>query len=46
MDRYDDINVDLHEVRTDEKEFRQWKGIEEDWMEFNKKSDTNVEGEA
>ena len=46
MDRYDDINVDLHEVSTDEKEFRKWKGLEEDWQEFNKKSDTNVEGEA
>ena len=46
MDRYDDINVDLHEVSTDEKEFRKWKGLEEDWQEFNKKDDNNVEGEA
>ena len=46
MDRYDDINVDLHEVSTDEKEFRKWKGLEEDWQEFNKQDDEDVEGEA
>tara|TARA_B100001029_G_C15056147_1_gene454536 strand:- start:1156 stop:1566 length:411 start_codon:yes stop_codon:yes gene_type:complete len=46
MDRYDDINVDLHEVSTDEKEFRRWKGLEEDWQEFNKQDDNEVEGEA
>ena len=46
MDRYDDINADLHEVSTDEKEFRKWKGLEEDWQEFNKKNDNSVEGEA
>ncbi len=28
--------VDLNEVTTDEEEFRQWDGIEEDWEEFNR----------
>ena len=31
---------DLKEVTTDEEEFRQWDGIEEDWEEFNKKEDS------
>ena len=33
-----DENVDLKEVTTDEESFRKWDGIEEDWEDFNKKS--------
>ena len=29
---------DLNEVTTDEKEFRKWEGLEEDWQEFNRKN--------
>ena len=40
-DRYQRINYDekhdLKEVTTDEEEFREWDGIEEDWQEFNRK---------
>ena len=37
-----DEKHDLKEVTTDEEEFREWDGIEEDWQEFNRKSgDTN-----
>lgn len=36
-----DEDVDLNEVTTDEEEFRQWEGIEEDWEEFNRRQDTN-----
>ena len=32
-----DEKHDLNEVTTDEEEFREWDGIEEDWQEFNKK---------
>ena len=32
-----DEKHDLKEVTTDEEEFREWDGIEEDWQEFNKK---------
>ena len=35
---YDDKH-DLKEVTTDEEEFREWEGIEEDWQEFNRKGD-------
>ncbi len=31
--------VDLNEVTTDEEEFRQWEGIEEDWEEFNRRQE-------
>ncbi len=34
---YVDEKHDLNEVTTDEKEFREWEGIEEDWQEFNRK---------
>jgi len=34
---------DLKEVTTDEEEFRQWDGIEEDWEEFNRKESPNDE---
>ena len=34
---------DLKEVTTDEEEFRQWDGIEEDWEEFNRKESPNEE---
>ena len=33
---------DLKEVTTDEEEFREWDGIEDDWQEFNKKHDDNT----
>ena len=33
-----DENVDLKEVTTDEESFRKWDGIDEDWEDFNKKS--------
>ena len=36
-----DEDVDLNEVNTDEEEFRQWEGIEEDWEEFNRRQDTS-----
>ncbi|MDC1050956.1 hypothetical protein OAQ87_02035 [Candidatus Marinimicrobia bacterium] len=32
-----DESVDLKEVTTDEESFRVWKGIDEDWEDFNKK---------
>ena len=32
---------DLNEVTTDEKEFRKWEGLEEDWQEFNRKNQEN-----
>lgn len=34
-----DEDVDLNEVTTDEEEFRQWEGLEEDWEEFNRRQD-------
>jgi hypothetical protein len=34
---YVDEKHDLNEVTTDEKEFREWEGIEEDWQDFNRK---------
>jgi hypothetical protein len=35
--QYVDAKHDLKEVTTDEEEFREWDGIEEDWQEFNRK---------
>ena len=35
--KYVDSKHDLKEVTTDEEEFREWDGIEEDWQEFNRK---------
>ncbi len=32
-----DEDVDLNEITTDEEQFRQWEGIEEDWEEFNRR---------
>ncbi|UCH09818.1 MAG: hypothetical protein JSU61_11475 [Fidelibacterota bacterium] len=32
-----DEDIELNEVTTDEEEFRQWEGIEEDWEEFNRR---------
>ena len=38
FERYEDsLNVDKN--ITDEKEFREWDGVEEDWQEFNKKNE-------
>lgn len=34
---YIEETPDLKEVTTDEEEFREWEGLEEDWEEFNKK---------
>ena len=34
-----DESADLKEVTTNEEEFREWDGVDEDWEEFNKKSD-------
>ena len=31
--------IELNEVTTDEEEFRQWEGIEEDWEEFNRRQE-------
>ena len=36
-----DEDVELNEVTTDEQEFRQWEGLEDDWEEFNRRQ--NVE---
>lgn len=33
--------IELNEVTTDEQEFRQWEGIEEDWEEFNRRQEIN-----
>tara|TARA_B100001250_G_C19699554_1_gene744134 strand:- start:604 stop:1011 length:408 start_codon:yes stop_codon:yes gene_type:complete len=41
---YDDKH-DLKEVTTNEEEFREWEGIEEDWQEFNKKNTENQKKE-
>ena len=35
---YIEESSDLKEVTTDEEEFRNWEGIEEDWQEFNRKN--------
>lgn len=32
-----DEDVELNEVTTDEQEFRQWEGIDDDWEEFNRR---------
>ena len=32
-----DEDVEIDEVTTDEEEFRQWEGIDEDWEEFNRR---------
>ncbi|UCH62776.1 MAG: hypothetical protein JSU77_13485 [Fidelibacterota bacterium] len=34
-----DEEIELNEVTTDEEEFRQWEGIEEDWEEFNRRQE-------
>ena len=31
------IKIELKEETTSEEEFRKWKGLEEDWEDFNKK---------
>ncbi len=36
-----DEEIELNEVTTDEEEFRQWEGIEEDWEEFNRRQEIN-----
>lgn len=38
IDYYEE-GVDLDETTTDEEEFREWEGVEEDWEEFNKKNE-------
>tara|TARA_Y100001970_G_C14184141_1_gene831529 strand:+ start:930 stop:1340 length:411 start_codon:yes stop_codon:yes gene_type:complete len=40
--QYIEEKHDLNEVTTDESEFREWDGLDEDWQEFNKKQ--NPEG--
>ena len=35
--QYIEEKHDLNEVTTDEEEFREWDGLEEDWQEFNRK---------
>ncbi len=34
-----DEDIELNEVTTDEEEFRQWEGLEDDWEEFNRRQD-------
>ena len=41
MDYHEDT-PDLKEVTTDEEEFRHWEGIEEDWQEFNRKNNPEL----
>lgn len=36
---YSDLNIVLKEKTTDEREFRHWEGIEEDWEDFNRKDE-------
>ena len=36
-----DETADLKEVTTDEEQFREWDGVDEEWQEFNKKNDKN-----
>ncbi len=40
--RNPDEDVDLNETTTDEVEFRQWEGLEDDWEDFNRRQ--NAEG--
>ncbi|MCH7496675.1 MAG: hypothetical protein IH971_02355 [Candidatus Marinimicrobia bacterium] len=39
-----DEDVDLNETTTDEHEFRQWEGLEDDWEEFNRRQNADGEG--
>ena len=39
---YHEETPDLKEVTTDEEEFRHWEGIEEDWQEFNRKNNPEL----
>ena len=41
---YIEETPDLKEVTTDEEEFRNWEGIEEDWQEFNRKNNLENDG--
>ena len=34
-----DERADLKEVTTDESQFREWDGIDEDWEEFNERDE-------
>ena len=43
---YIEETPDLKEVTTDEEEFRQWEGIEEDWQEFNRKNNPEINKKA
>ena len=36
-------DIELNEVTTDEEEFRQWEGLEEDWEEFNRRQNLGRE---
>lgn len=38
-----DEDVELNEVTTDEQEFRQWEGIDDDWEEFNRRQNLGRE---
>jgi hypothetical protein len=38
-----DEDVELNEVTTDEEEFRQWEGIDDDWEEFNRRQNLGRE---
>ncbi|MFC1583749.1 hypothetical protein ACFL4U_03590 [Candidatus Neomarinimicrobiota bacterium] len=41
-----DEDVELNEVTTDEQEFRQWEGIDDDWEEFNRQQNQGREDKA
>ena len=40
MKNYDE-SADLKEVTTDESQFREWDGIDDDWEEFNSREENN-----
>ena len=40
MKNYDET-ADLKEVTTDESQFREWDGIDDDWEEFNSREENN-----
>ena len=42
FERYEDT-IKIKENATDEEDFREWEGVEDDWEEFNKKKDSNKE---
>ena len=40
--QYIEEKHDLKEVTTDESEFREWDGLDEDWEDFNKKDNSTT----